>query len=83
MNAIEERQCRSCFFSKLNDHDENRHHAEEFPMCYEIEGLLISADTIEALDNRGGSGVVCTKYKDAALTNELIEQSHPDQHRLF
>lgn len=79
MQFIEREQCRSCMFSKLNDPDEDKDHAEEYPMCYEIEGAIITEEPVEALDDRGTDGVVCTRYKNRVLA----EEEHPDQGRLF
>lgn len=79
INFIEENQCRTCAFSKLNDPDENREHAEEYPMCYEIEAAMLTEQPVEAIDDCGDDGVVCTKYRDVTLA----EQEHIDQGRLF
>ena len=77
MHFIEENQCRTCAFSKLIT--EKSSHAEEYPMCYEIEGELIQEIPVAALDDCGDEGVVCTLYRNAAVESE----SHPDQSRLF
>lgn len=79
MQFIEENQCRNnCAFSKLNDHDEDKSHAEEYPMCYEIEGAIILEEPVAALDDHGDDGVVCTKFRD----NNLVQEAAPEQGRL-
>lgn len=70
MKFVEERQCMSCAFKSDRP---------DYPMCGEIELELIEEKPVEALDDLGDDGVVCTKYREATLT----EQEHPSQHRLF
>lgn len=70
MAFIEENQCVSCAFGKLNDPDEDSSHAAEYPMCYKIEGEFIMEEPVEAIDDRGDEGVVCTLYRSAELANQ-------------
>lgn len=63
MAFIEDNQCRSCKFSRLQDPDEEKNFAEEYPMCPEIEGALLTEEPVEALDDVGDDGVVCRKYQ--------------------
>lgn len=70
MAFIEDNQCRTCAFGKLNDPDENKNHAFEYPMCYEIEGEFITEEPVEAIDDCGDEGLVCTKYRSAELANQ-------------
>ena len=79
IHFIEENQCRTCAFSKLQDHDEDKATAEEYPMCYPIEGEIMLEHPMACLDDRGAEGVVCTNYRNA----ELASQAHPDQGRLL
>lgn len=70
MEFIEENQCGTCAFKSDRP---------DYPMCFEIEGELISEEPVPALDDRGDEGVVCTRYRN----DVLAEQAHPDQGRLF
>lgn len=60
---IEENQCRNCVFSKLFDADVSRNTAEEFPMCFEIEGLLIQEIEVPQLSEKNDGRVVCTEQR--------------------
>lgn len=65
MNYIEEEQCRNCAHSKLQEHDTDRSHAQEYPMCWQVESEFIEANAKHiALENiiDTGDGIVCTKY---------------------
>lgn len=58
---IEQNQCVTCRFRK-NPDDEGQH-AQEYPMCFEVEGEIIVEDSpVEALDKDDSGDVVCTKY---------------------
>ena len=70
MSFIEANQCWSCAFKSDRD---------GYPMCGEIELPLMEEKPVEALDDAGDDGVVCTKYRDEVLA----EQEHPDQGRLL
>lgn len=61
MSFIEDNQCRNCAFSKLAT--ENNSHADEYPMCYEIEAEIITEEPVAALDEQPDGSVVCTKYR--------------------
>ncbi len=67
---IEERQCIDCVFS------EN----PEEPMCTEIVVDLFLEKPVEALDDRGDDGVVCTKYRPVV---EQAAEDDPNQPELF
>lgn len=80
MEFIEDNQCRkNCAFSKLNDPDTAADHANEYPMCYEIEGAIITEEPVADLDDHGDDGVVCTRYRDY----DLVKQAEPEQGRLL
>ena len=72
MEFIEERQCKTCAFRVPEQRS-------EYAMCEEIAAELIEMRAVEALDDRGDDGVVCTSYRDA----DLAEPEHPDQLRLL
>ena len=65
-----ERQCATCAFKSDRP---------DYPMCFEIEAELFEEKPVEAFDDHGDDGIVCTKYREETLA----EQEHPDQHRLF
>lgn len=68
MSFIEERQCNTCRFKSDR---------EDYSMCFEIEADLLDEGPVEALDDRGDDGVVCTKY---ATEQEPVDE---DQLTLF
>lgn len=71
MDFVEERQCHDCAFKSDRD---------DYPMCFEVEGELFAENgPVEALDDLGDEGVVCTRYKNEVLA----EIEHPDQGRLI
>ncbi len=75
MNDIEEKQCRTCAFSKLVTDKGNEAHAEEYPMCYEVEGEIVSENgPVKALDKTPDRGVVCTSYRSAELVSQETNQ---------
>lgn len=78
MHFIEENQCRTCAYSKLVT--DPGAHAEDYPMCWNIEAQIIAEDgLVSALEDAGNDGIVCTEYRNA----ELAAQEHPDQGRLL
>lgn len=78
---IEETQCRTCRFRK-NEQGSDGSHAEEFPMCYEIEGaLIVGEDYAEGLDRDEFDAVVCTKYRHGDPWETF--GVHPEQPQLF
>ena len=80
MSFIEDNQCRKdCAFSKLNDPDQDADHAEEYPMCFQIEGNIIIEEPVEELDEQSDGTVICNRYRPAVL----VEQEAPEQGRLF
>lgn len=78
MEFIEEGQCRSCAFSKLNDPTNDPSHAEEYPMCWEVESRVMLEEPVEALDKQPNGDVLCSRYRNVVLA----EEEHPDQSRL-
>ncbi|HEY5446637.1 MAG TPA: hypothetical protein VIJ87_19675 [Pyrinomonadaceae bacterium] len=70
MADIEERQCQVCIY---------RSDREEYPMCFEIEGKIITEDPVEELIDLDAQGVVCTKFK----LGEPLPPTDPDQLHLF
>ena len=65
MADIEERQCRTCVFSKIVDDPKNEPHSSEYPMCFQIEGEIVAENgPVEALD-KTDDGVVCSQYRNA------------------
>lgn len=79
MNYIEEKQCKTCSFSKIVQDPDNEPHSSEYPMCFEIEAEIIAEQPVEALDDAGDGGVVCSRYRNVVLS----EEEHPDQGRLL
>lgn len=80
MWELEEAQCFSCRFRK--NPDEDGQHAQEYPMCYEVEALLVTEQNLqEPLDEDEFGSVVCTKY----LPGDPWETFgvHPEQPTLF
>lgn len=62
MYDIEENQCVQCLFRK-NPVDDGEH-AIDYPMCYQVEGLIIEhEDVVEPLVMRPDGVVVCTEFK--------------------
>lgn len=62
MAEIEAELCLSCLFRKNPDEDGS--HATEYPMCYEVEGLIVEHENVvEPLVMRPDGVVTCTKYK--------------------
>lgn len=78
MNFIEEMQCKNCIYKK-DFVGWGISHANEYPMCHEIEVEFFVADVdfkpIDSLEDRGDDGVVCLKFTP--------QWAHPDQTRLF
>ena len=62
IHFIEENQCEACYFRK-NPHEHDLQFATDYPMCYEIEGSIMSEEPVEELDDAGDSGVVCKRFK--------------------
>ena len=62
MDFIEDNQCKVCRFRK-NPNEWDRAHAEEYPMCLEIEPKVITEEPVEELDDAGPLGVVCSLFK--------------------
>lgn len=76
MHTIEQTQCVSCRFRKSPLED--KQHAIDYPMCYEIEAALcLEEDEAEGLDEDEFGMVVCVKYRlgDPDETFGV----HPDQ----
>ena len=70
MSFVEENQCKGCGFKSDRP---------EYPMCFEVEAALIAEDgPVQALDDIGDNGVVCTLFRD----QELVAQEAPEQLRL-
>jgi hypothetical protein len=67
MDHIEERQCVNCAFSKLQDPDVDKSHAEEYPMCFEVEADFIvkeaAHEPIEYISDYAPLGLTCNKYE--------------------
>lgn len=62
MHDIEDNQCRTCVFSKLVT--DPGLHADEFPMCWKIEGTLSLEEPVEVLDELPDGVVVCRQYRN-------------------
>lgn len=63
MQDVEDHQCVTCIYRK-NPDVEGRH-AEDYPMCYEVEGAVaVEEDVVPPLDMRSDGVVVCTKYRE-------------------
>ena len=60
---IEAYQCHNCAFRQADNED---------PMCDEIAIGLLMEEPLEALDDRGEHGVVCTRYRS------VDDYTHPD-----
>jgi hypothetical protein len=59
---VEQNQCVLCIFRK--NPKENGQHALEYPMCYEVEGLIVEhEDVVEPLVCRPDGIVTCTKFR--------------------
>lgn len=58
---IEENQCKVCRFRK-SEEDWDFDIANDYPMCVEIEGPLSLEEPVQALDDHGSAGVVCSKF---------------------
>jgi len=58
---IEEENCVTCRFRK-NPEDDGQH-AQEFPMCYEIEAAIVLEEDIEVLDRTDTGMIVCSKHR--------------------
>ena len=58
---IEDELCVTCRFRK--NPDEDGQHAQEFPMCYEIEAEMMGDEPVEVLDTTENGMVVCSKYR--------------------
>lgn len=63
MNFVEENQCRMCVHSKLKDPDENKSHAEEYPMCYEVEGAMMLEEPVHEFDEDEHGLITCNKFE--------------------
>ena len=60
MNDVEETQCITCSFRKESNDDG----IDYYPMCYEVEGLVIQHENVVApLVTRPDGYVTCTKYR--------------------
>ena len=70
MTFVEDRQCSTCAFKSDRD---------EYPICFEIEAVLIDEQPVVEWEDRGDLGLVCHKYRN----EELAEQEHPAQARFF
>lgn len=74
MSDIEENQCVLCSFRK-NPVEEGSH-AEEYPMCYSVEGLIVDHEgVVDPLVRRDDGVVVCTRFK----LGEPSEPMDPNQ----
>jgi hypothetical protein len=62
IHFIESNQCEACRFRK-SPYDFDPNFATEFPMCPEVEADVISEEPVEALDDMGDQGVVCSRFK--------------------
>ena len=63
ISFIERNQCVTCKFSKIGDEDwPDQEHANEYPMCGQIEGEFITEVPIPAIEDRGDDGLFCTIY---------------------
>ena len=61
LRDLEEAQCIACRFRKNPDDDGQ--HAQEFPMCYEIEAAAMLEEEHPALDEDEFGVLACTKYR--------------------
>lgn len=65
MSFIEDNQCRTCVFRRTDD--------EDYPMCFEISGLLIEEEPVEQIDDIGELGLSCTKYRNGEPTPQQVD----------
>lgn len=70
MAWVEERQCKTCALKSDR---------EDFPMCFEVEAEILEEKEVEALDDHGEYGVVCSRYAN----EDDAARDHSDQGRLF
>lgn len=63
ISFVEENQCRTCIHSKLFEPDTDKDHAEDFPMCWEIEGEFISEEPIQDVMDYGKDGIWCRRWQ--------------------
>lgn len=70
MSDIEERQCQVCVY---------RSDREEYPMCFEIEGKIMTEEPVEELIDLDSQGVACTKFSPG----EPLPDFDPNQLTLF
>lgn len=66
MRFIEDSQCKTCAFSKKAQDPDNEPHSSQYPMCYEIEAVLLQERPVEELEDAGLQGIICTKYRDVS-----------------
>jgi hypothetical protein len=79
MSDIEETQCVTCTWRKNPAGDGQ--HAIDYPMCYEVEGLIVEHENvIDPLDEDEFGQVYCTRYKHRI---DLSEPQPPEQEKLF
>lgn len=77
LRDLEEAQCVTCRFRK--NPDEDGQHAQEFPMCYEVESQFDNGP-VEELDEDEFGVLVCTKYRPGDPWDFVID---PGQDSLF
>lgn len=76
MHEVEQECCVTCRFRK--NPDEEGQHAQEFPMCFEVEAEFIAEDgQPESIDEDEFGVVVCTKYRPGDPWETF--GVHPDQ----
>lgn len=80
IRSVEEDVCVTCRFRK--NPDEDGQHAQEFPMCYEIEAKFLGDDEIEELDySHVGDHYSCKKYMKGDPWEAYGDE--PEQEKLF
>ena len=62
---VEDRQCTTCAFKSDRP---------DYPICFEIEGILLEEDPIIAWDDRGNAGLHCNKYRNEELADQEVNQ---------
>lgn len=80
ISDVEEDLCVTCRFRK--NPDEDGQHAQEYPMCYEIEAKFMGDDPVEELHyNRVTRHYTCSKYMKGDPWETFGDE--PGQEKMF
>lgn len=57
---VEDNQCRSCIHRKS---EQSHSFNDEYPMCHEVEADFVEEKPVQAVEDLGDEGLLCTRYQ--------------------